>query len=263
MKIAKNYKLKQLIHVVLVIIDPIFNVKKAVYSIPRYFFFIRDLIKYKRLPGVEKLSFLDLQPNLHDKDATAGVGGESFYQNAWAIRCILENKVNEHVDVGSNTLFVGMLSASIKVTAIDIRPFLVNLENLEYKKGDILQLPFDDASINSLSCLHTIEHIGLGRYGDALDPEGSKKAIKELQRVIASEGNLYIAVPVGRQRTKFNKSRVFSPHFIISEFGQCELKELSGLDAEKKFHRNIDINILESLEYGLGLFHFRKRLKSQ
>ncbi len=208
----------------------------------------------------EELSIWDLHPILHDKNLMAGVGFESFYQNAWAMRCILENKISEHVDVGSNTLFVGMLSAIMKVIAIDIRPYPVKLNNLEYKKGNILRLPFESDSIKSLSCLHTIEHVGLGRYGDALDPNGSKKAILELQRVVAPEGDLYIAVPVGRHRTKFNYCRVFSPHYIVNEFGQCELVELSGLDNNKKFFRNIDIGLLSNQEYGLGLFHFRKKI---
>ncbi len=46
------------------------------------------------------------------------------------------------------------------------------------------------------SCMHTIEHIGLGRYGDPLDAVGDQTALSELQRVVAPGGSLLIVVPV-------------------------------------------------------------------
>src|SRR5207253_10606962 len=67
----------------------------------------------------------------------------------------------------------------------------------------LLSLPFADRSVESLSCLHVAEHVGLGRYGDELDPEGTVKAARELQRVVAPAGRLYFALPVGRPRTEF------------------------------------------------------------
>jgi hypothetical protein len=53
------------------------------------------------------------------------------------------------------------------------------LENLFFKEGSILALPFESGSIKSLSSLCVVEHIGLGRYGDEIDPFGSESAIKE------------------------------------------------------------------------------------
>jgi hypothetical protein len=57
--------------------------------------------------------------------------------------------------------------------------------------------------------MHVIEHIGLGRYGEALDPDGDLKAIRELVRVLAAGGNLLVVVPVGRPRIQFNAHRIY------------------------------------------------------
>ncbi|NDC42314.1 MAG: DUF268 domain-containing protein, partial [Chitinophagia bacterium] len=56
-------------------------------------------------------------------------------------------------------------------------------------------LPFESDSIPSLSCMHTIEHVGLGRYGDQLDPQGDLKAIAELKRVVQPGGDLLFVTP--------------------------------------------------------------------
>lgn len=258
MQARKKNNLTRLVHLGIVLIEPIFNIKKLLLSIPSYLLFLKDLIGYSAMAKKGEISILDLQPALHDKKSKAGVGDESFYQNAWALRIIRENSPKEHVDVGSNTLFIAMLSGLMPVTAIDIRPFRANLDGLQFRRGDILNLPYEDRTVVSMSCLHTIEHVGLGRYGDRLNPEGSHKAIKELMRVLAPVSNLYVAVPVGRATVRFNYTRVFSPQYIIDEFRELDLIELSGIGPDKEFQRNIDINLLSSIEYGIGLFHFRK-----
>ena len=238
-----------------------FSSSKLFLAIPRYVIYFKEMVNYFRQEEAEQFSLFELSPRIHEKKEIAGMGGPGFYQNAWAYRSIYNKKPAEHVDIGSDTMFIGMLSAITKVTFIDIRPFKTGLPNLECKQGDILNIPYPDDSIKSLSCLHVIEHIGLGRYGDKLDPNGTKKAIKELQRVLTPNGNFYLSTPVGRHRINFNHHRVFSPKYIIDLFSDLNLIEISGLDRDSKFIQNIDIDILETLEYSIGLFHFTKKPK--
>ena len=110
----------------------------------------------------------------------------------------------------------------------------------------------------SLSCLHVAEHIGLGRYGDKLDPHGTKKAAKELARVLARGGSLYFSLPIGKERLCFNAHRIHSPGRVLEYFKGLELVELSGVDDFGVLHKNLDVEKMCSWDYGCGLFHFRK-----
>jgi len=83
---------------------------------------------------------------------------------------------------------------TIKVKVFDIRPLNANTENVKFTQWDINRpnsTPNDVAKC--VSCLHTLEHIGLGRYGDKLDPDGWKKAFKSLVDLVAQGGGVLMA----------------------------------------------------------------------
>ena len=131
--------------------------------------------------------------------------------------------------------------------------------NFNFKKGSILNIPYQNDSIKSLSCLHVAEHIGLGRYGGKLNPKGTIEACKELERVLAPNGSLFFSVPIGKPKLIFNAHRIHSTKQIFSYFSNLKLIELSGIDDDGTFYENIDSNILNSCEYGCGLFWFEKK----
>jgi len=106
--------------------------------------------------------------------------------------------------------------------------------------------------------LHVIEHIGLGRYGDKLDVDGSKKAASELKRVLAVDGKLYVSCPIGIERVYFNAHRVFYPETVIEMFSGLTLEEFSYVDDNGKFIQNSTYQGLENLQYGCGMFIFKK-----
>jgi hypothetical protein len=240
-------------------IHPLADPIRLFKAIPGYVGYLHDMITYARLKGSERIRLGDTYPCLHDSTPTTPFDSHYFYQDAWAFKKIAQSSVRNHVDVGSRIDFVGHLSAICKVTFIDIRPIDAKLENLESRYGSILQMPFDDGTVGSLSCLHVAEHIGLGRYGDPLDPFGTKKACVELSRVLAVGGYLYFSLPVGKQRLCFNSHRIHSPEQILEYFKTLELVELSGVDDNCNFVRNIDLRILQSSDYACGLFHFTKQ----
>ena len=181
-----------------------------------------------------------------------------FYQGAWLSRNIATLNTKNHTDISSSVLTISVLSAFVDTIFIDYRPLKTKLSGLESISGNILDLPFDNGSINSLSCLHVIEHIGLGRYGDPLDAMGSIKAASELQRVLADNGNLFISVPIGCERVCFNAHRVFSPKTITSMFHVLQLVDFSYVDDSGVFFSNVPLIDGTNLDYGCGMFHFRK-----
>lgn len=239
-------------------IEPVLSTRRLWRSVSSYVRYLSDWSRYSDLLGSEKMRFLDSYPCLFDRTKTTPFDAHYFYQGVWAFRKIKESGVKSHVDIGSEIRWVGLLSTITKVTFIDIRPFEIDLKGLIVRKGNILNLPFEDNSVDSLSCLHVAEHIGLGRYGDKLDPEGTQKACRELQRSLADNGNLYFSVPVGKQKTYFNAHRVHSPQTIIDYFKDLKLIKLSGVTDSGRFIENIDIDVLEKANYACGLFWFKR-----
>lgn len=232
----------------------------------RYVFFVRDFFTFKRLASkydkrfVPKLS--DVQAFLYEKTDHTFFSAHYIYHPAWAARIIAKTKPDFHVDISSTLHFSSILSAFIPTKFYDYRPANLNLSNLESGREDLMSLSFPSCSINSLSCMHTIEHIGLGRYGDKIDPKADMQAISELKRVIAKNGNLLIVVPIGKPKIVFNAHRIYSFDQIISYFGGFELRDFclipdgavkTGLiyNATKK---QADIQ-----NYGCGCFWFVKK----
>ena len=239
--------------------SPIFDPVAALHGLlayPRYF---ADWRRYMGKPGAEPLRAANAYPQLHDRTGITRVDAHYFYTNGWAMRRILANRPAQHVDIGSQALFVNLLSAVLPVTFVDYRPLEVLMDGLTNRSGDILNLPFNDGSVESLSCLHVAEHIGLGRYGDPLNPRGTYQAAQELKRILTKGGNLYFALPVGKPVVCFNAHRIHAPETIIEYFSELELVELSGVHDDGRFVRRVGLDELKESEYACGMFWFRKR----
>lgn len=204
--------------------------------------------------------FAELHPRLFDATpATQSGGGHYFYQDVWALRKLAELEPDVHCDVGSRLDgFVGQATAICPVVCYDIRRPSFQLPQLEFRLGSILDLPAADNSIRSLSCLHVAEHIGLGRYGDEIDPEGTEKACRELMRVVAPGGQLLFSVPVGRERVCFNAERIWHPEKPLEVLGDLRLVEFKAVSDSGEFLENVRPDDLASADYSCGLYCFTK-----
>lgn len=220
--------------------------------------YLRDARRYRTMGGV-----LDSYwPVLGENTKTTSVDPHYFYQGIWAAAHIARHKPVSHVDVGSQTDFVGYVTTVAPVTSVEIRPLKVELENFTSVLGSILAIPMPDDSVRSLSCLHVAEHIGLGRYGDPLDPKGTEKACAELARILAPEGHLYFSVPIGRERTEFNAHRIHRPSSILKYFSGLHLVEFSAITDAGAYIQNADISAFDNARYACGLFLFTKEPKN-
>ena len=221
--------------------------------------FIRHWIGYVRsAKGTQRIDLLDMQPCLGDWSAHTPFDAHYFYQGAWLARQLSETKPAQHVDVGSSVLTMSVLSALANTIFVDYRPLHAALSGLISVAGDILTLPFANDSIDSLSCLHVIEHIGLGRYGDPLDPQGSSKAALELQRVIRKGGKLFVSLPIGQERICFNAHRIYSPDSVVRMFSPLKLISASYVDDRGQFIENRVPPAPGDMQYGCGFFVFEK-----
>ena len=229
-------------------------------------FITRSLITYRKNDTSKRFStnLLDVYPCIKDKTVTTGFDRHYVYHTAWAARAVREINPHFHVDISSSLYFSSIVSAFIPVHFYDYRPAKLELSNLESKKGDLHALPFADMSVASISCMHTIEHIGLGRYGDPIDADGDLKAIKELKRVTSKDGNLIIVVPVGKPKIEFNAHRIYSYKQITEAVidDEFELKEFSFIpeyENEGPIIRGADPKLVSRAKYACGCFWFKRK----
>lgn len=222
---------------------------------PRYF---TEWIAFRRQAGKMPAGIMDSFPALSDRLPKTPFDSHYFYQGNWLARRLSKTRPLQHVDVGSSVLTMGVLSAHVPTVFVDYRPLAVQQSGLTCVAGDITRLPFADRSLPSVSCLHVIEHIGLGRYGDPLNADGSRLAILELQRVIGLEGKLYLTTPIGRERVCFNAHRVHAPATILQWFSELKLLNFSYVSDDGNLVENVSPGQVPALEYGCGFFEFQR-----
>lgn len=240
------------------IADKILYLMRHLFNIPT---FLYDYVKFKNSYNGKNMKILNSLPILNEKTKLMGFDAHYVYHTAWAARKIRDIAPDEHVDVSSSLMFCGIISAFIKCFHYDFRSPLLNIDNLACGNQNLISLTFADSTVSSLSCMHVIEHIGLGRYGDPIDPLGDTKACNELNRVLAPDGHLIIVVPVAEKgQIRFNGHRIYEYHEVIALFPNLKLIEFSFLNDAlgNKFIENALLQDITGSKYGCGCFVFKK-----
>lgn len=227
----------------------------SIFYLPRY---VTHWFRFQRQQGT-RLSVMRSYPCLSDWVSTTPFDPHYFYQAAWLARALRERMPGGlHVDIGSDVRMIAVLSAFVPTEFADFRPLQATVSGLDCKAANITQLPYATDALESLSCLHVVEHVGLGRYGDPLDSNGSRRALSELARVVRPQGYLYLSVPVGRETVCFNAHRVFDPYTIKSELKALSFVRFSLVTDQGVFIDDADMALAQQQEYGCGMFIFRK-----
>ena len=202
----------------------------------------------------------DCWPCLDDATRSASFDGHYIYHTAWAARVLHQTSPSRHVDIGSWLPFATLVSAFIPVEFYDYRSVALTLPGLTCGPADITALPFADASIDSISCMHVVEHIGLERYGDAYDPKGDLKAMKELKRVLRGVGGqLLFVVPIGEKaRIQYNAHRIYTYAQILGYFEDLSLESFALFTDSGEFIPYAVEADMRGQKYACGCFHFLK-----
>ena len=219
---------------------------------------------YSSSQRMDKVKFaLRWLPALSDRHMVSGVAsGHYFHQDLWAARRIYVAQPKRHIDVGSRIDgFVAHLLVFREVEVIDVRELGSNISGLHFRQVDLMQpQSIDAASTDSLSCLHALEHFGLGRYGDPIDHDGWYTGLQNLARMLCIGGRLYLSVPVGPQVIEFNAQRIFAPATLVKtaeELG-LQLMEFSYVDDTGNFHEQCSLEEAAHCQYGCGCYLFRR-----
>lgn len=150
-------------------------------------------------------------------DQAGSARGHYFHQDLLVAREIFERQPRRHIDVGSRIDgFVAHVASFRDVEVLDVRPLDSAVRGITPIQHDLMALdPTYYAIADSVSCLHALEHFGLGRYGDRVDYDGWRKGLVALTAMLEPDGLLYLGVPTGEpQRVEFNAHRVFSLPFL-------------------------------------------------
>lgn len=180
-----------------------------------------------------------------DRDDEAGQAkGHYFHQDLLVARAIHKANPHRHIDVGSSIYgFVSHVASFRPIEVLDIRDVTSTIEGIHFRAADLMDLPSDlVGSTDSLSCLHVIEHFGLGRYRDPIDPDGWKKGIASLHRMLKPGGILYLSTPTGEhQRIEFNAHRVFALPFLRDHLASMfQIQWLAFVDDSGVLFNDID-----------------------
>lgn len=236
------------------------------YGLMEQTFLQTDAAEYRKLntrPGFE-IQEKYMWPVIKDKYAYAGKLDNYFLQDLWAARLIIKSGIKRHLDIGSRLdgFIAHLLAAGVEVTMIDIRKFpgeIAHLHTIVDDATSLHQIP--DESVESISALCSLEHFGLGRYGDKIDPEACFKCFDNIQKKMKRGGKLYLSLPVGAERVEFNAHRVFYARTVVDCFSSLKLEEFSCA-AEGKLEYDVDIDKynadIHNGEYRYGLFEFVK-----
>lgn len=225
--------------------------------------FLRDRAKFRKLGGTTE----EWRPCLHDRSAASGdARGEYFWQDLYVAQKIHRAAPTRHIDVGSRVDgFVAHVASFRQLDVVDIRPLNSDIPGVRFLQCD-MTAPTLPATLraDSVSCLHAIEHFGLGRYGDPLDPTGHIRGFGNLAAMTLAGGTLYLSLPVGRPRVQFNANRVIDPRAVfewahtagmaVAELalvheGQAPQIQLEPLASAERAAR---------LDYALGIYVLRK-----
>lgn len=228
--------------------------------------YLKDYLTFKNLSARRNRGFAmtwsEKRAILNEKTLTTAFDRHYIYHPAWAARVLAKTKPKLHVDIASTLSFSTIVSAFVPVRFYDYRPAHLKLPNLTTGHADLTKLHFETGSITSLSCMHTLEHVGLGRYGDQLDPDGDLKAIAELIRVVATGGNLLIVVPIGKPKIIFNAHRIYSSQQFLSYFKGLKLQEFALLPDSGKGDAlvyNSGRRFCDQQKYACGCFWYYKK----
>lgn len=230
--------------------------------------YARDFRRFREELGPSKeWPFGDSWPIINEWHQAGGVAsGDYFHQDIWAARKIFERNPARHIDVGSRVDgFVAHVACFREIEVYDIRPISRDVRNIKFVQRDLMKSAEHEVC-DSLSSLHVIEHFGLGRYGDEIDPWGYKLGFKCISGLLRPGGNFYFSVPLGPQRVEFNAHRVFGLRHLLGMIDAhgFDITEFSFVNDAGDLIENASLTeetiALDcSVKFGCALFDLRKR----
>ena len=212
-----------------------------------------------------------LHPCYDDKKDNAGeLMLHYFSQDLFVAQQIFKNQPQRHIDIGSRIDgFVAHVASYREIEVFDIRPLEISIPNVKFTQADLMNLEEKDYNCtDSLSCLHALEHFGLGRYGDPISFEGYLLGFNNITLLLKKGGTLYFSVPMGEQRIEFHAHRVFSLKYLVQLVSEnYSIDTFSYVNDKNTFFPNVNLSNLSDKEmkdnlgchFGCAIFVLTKK----
>lgn len=263
----KSYLRRTYNLMVMIGIDPL----KAIRLVKGIPFYLKGLRTLKRQKTASNINFQlgKLYPILVERCSDSGTAkGEYFHQDLLVARRIFLNKPKLHVDIGSRIDgFVTHVASFREIQVFDIRPLTTHVHNITFVQSDLME-DIDESLVgycDSISCLHALEHFGLGRYGDPIKYDGYLDGLNNIYKILKKGGKFYFSVPIGQQRIEFNAQRVFSMPYLLEIFDKhYKVDVFSYVDDEGDLHEGVELTNSDEVannfgcHSGCGIFELTK-----
>lgn len=178
-----------------------------------------------------------------DLQAAGTASGHYFHQDLLVAQEVHKRNPRRHIDIGSRIDgFVAHVAVFRQIEVLDIRPLISSTPNIRFVQADVMKSVPAEIHADSVSCLHALEHFGLGRYGDEVDYDGWFRGLKNIAGMVEPGGMFYLGVPTGwEQRIEFNAHRIFSLPYMRQVLN-CwfDIESLAFVDDEGYLHVDVD-----------------------
>lgn len=94
------------------------------------------------------------------------------------------------------------------VHAVDILPYPLEHQNIVQVRCDAMKLPYGDESFSYVTAISSLEHFGLGGYGDPVESNAPFRARDEICRVLQKKGVFIVSLPVGIENDPIKSKNV-------------------------------------------------------
>ncbi len=125
-------------------------------------------------------------------------------------------KPKEILDIGSHVSWLTGVGSNCRIKTIDVRSKKLLLDSEQFCLAEAQNLPFADGCLDCVTSLCSLEHFGLGAYGDSIDPYGDIKALDEIARVLCQGGHFIFTTTVTKNESYivFNTRRVYKVDYL-------------------------------------------------
>jgi len=190
----------------------------------------------------------------------------------WSVRKLQQSSVLSRriLDIGSPKMMCGMLSAMHDVTSVVLADCSDTLSYVHYVRHDVADpLPFEAGSFDVFISTVALPLVGLGRYGDRMDPNCLPNLVREVDRVMTPDADLLVSMCLGPNLLAFNNgwyleldtiARLFSGWVIVDilvDEWSSSKSSWSGRPQER-FSTRPDIGSIVQGDFRVVFLHFRR-----